>query len=113
VVGAIGYQSGRESLRNSAFDRLTEIRQSQSRQLAAQISDLKNSLVIYTRGATTAQALQAFTAGFDQLANAAVTPQQQQSVTDYYTNQFAKVEDNQTGDDVDVSALLPTSNAEK
>ena len=33
VVGAIGYQSGRSSLRESVFDRLTEIRQSQSRQL--------------------------------------------------------------------------------
>ena len=30
VVGAIGYQSGRNSLRASVFDRLTEIRQSQS-----------------------------------------------------------------------------------
>lgn len=113
VVGAIGYQSGRESLRNSVFDRLTEIRQSQSRQLTAQISDLKNSLVIYTRGSTTTQALQAFTAGFDQLNNATISPQQQQAITDYYNNQFAKVEDNQTGDVVDVSALLPTSNAEK
>lgn len=113
VVGAIGYQSGRESLRNSVFDRLTEIRQSQSRQLSTQISDLKNSLVIYTRGATTTQALQAFTAGFDQLADATITPQQQQAITNYYNNQFAKVEDNQTGDEVDVSALLPTSNAQK
>jgi class 3 adenylate cyclase len=113
VVGAIGYQSGRESLRNAVFDGLTEIRQSQSRQLAAQISDLKNSLVIYTRGSTTTQALQAFTAGFDQLANATITPQQQQAIAEYYNNQFAKVEDNQTGDEVDVSALLPTSNAQK
>jgi class 3 adenylate cyclase len=113
VVGAIGYQSGRESLRNAVFDGLTEIRQSQSRQLAAQISDLKNSLVIYTRGSTTTQALQAFTAGFDQLANATITPQQQQAIAEYYNNQFAKVEDNQTGDEVDVSALLPTSNAQR
>ena len=35
VVGAIGYQSGRSSLRASVFDRLTEIRGSQSRQLEA------------------------------------------------------------------------------
>ncbi len=37
VVGAIGYQSGRSSLRASVFDRLTEIRGSQSRQLEAQV----------------------------------------------------------------------------
>src|ERR1700712_1853292 len=58
VVGAIGYQSGRNSLRTSVFDRLTEIRESQSRALEAQISDLKNSLVIYTRGSTTISAIE-------------------------------------------------------
>ena len=52
VVGAIGYQSGRNSLRASVFDRLTEIRQSQTRQLQIEFSDLKNSLVIYSRGST-------------------------------------------------------------
>ena len=33
VVGVIGYESGRSSLRASAFDRMTEIRESQSRLL--------------------------------------------------------------------------------
>src|ERR1700733_9990666 len=64
IVGAIGYQSGRNSLRNSVFDRLTEIRQSQSRQLQHGIQDLKDSLVIYSRGATATQAIGAFTADF-------------------------------------------------
>src|SRR3954468_20017031 len=67
VVGFIGYQSGRNSLRASVFDRLTEIRQAQSRQLQTGIADLKNSLVVYSRGQTTTLALDAFTAGFDQL----------------------------------------------
>ena len=40
VVGSIGYSSGRHSLQASVFDRLTEIRQSQSRQLQAKFSDL-------------------------------------------------------------------------
>ena len=113
VVGAIGYQSGRSSLRASVFDRLTEIRASQARQLEAQFSDLMNSLVIYTRGSTTAEAVEAFTPAFDQLDNATITPPQWQSVVDYYSNQFGKEEQNQTGNTVDVQALLPTSNAQK
>ncbi|MDT5311485.1 MAG: hypothetical protein QOE74_505 [Mycobacterium sp.] len=113
IVGAIGYQSGRNSLRASVFDRLTEIRQSQSRQLQSGISDLKNSLVVYSRGSTATQAIGAFTAGFDQLATSTITPGQQQSLVDYYTNRFAKDERAQTGQDVDVSALLPTAPAEK
>jgi Mechanosensitive ion channel len=52
VVGAIGYQSGRGSLRASVFDALTEIRQSQTRQLQAEVADLQNSLVVFTRGST-------------------------------------------------------------
>lgn len=113
VVGAIGYQSGRNSLRASVFDRLTEIRESQSRELKSQFSDLKNSLMVYTRGSTTSSALTEFTNGFNQLNNSTINPAQQQSIVDYYTNVFAKIEDNQTGNDVDVTNLLPTSNAQK
>lgn len=113
VVGAIGYQSGRSSLRASVFDALTEIRQSQTRQLAAQMSDLQNSLVVYTRGSTTTEAIEAFTAAFDQLNNATITPAQQQAIVDYYNKQFAPAEDAQTGNEVDVNGLLPTTNAQK
>jgi class 3 adenylate cyclase len=113
VVGAIGYQSGRSSLRASVFDSLTEIRQSQTRQLQGQIADLQNSLVVFTRGSTATEAIQAFTAGFDQLSNATITPTQQQSIIDYYNKEFAPVENEQTGNQVDVTGLLPTSNAQK
>ena len=113
VVGLIGYQSGQSSLRASEFDRLTEIRQSQTRQLQSQISDLQDSLVIYSRGSTATEAIEAYTAGFDQLNNAAITPAQQQAIVKYYDDVFAKHEDAQTGNDVDVDALLPTSNAQK
>ncbi|MCV7226300.1 adenylate/guanylate cyclase domain-containing protein [Mycolicibacterium komossense] len=113
VVGAIGYQSGRNSLRASVFDRLTEIRESQARELESQISDLKNSMVIYTLGSTTSSAIEEFTAGFNQLASSTINPAQQQSIVDYYNNVFAKVEDNQTGNTVDITNLLPASNAQR
>jgi class 3 adenylate cyclase len=112
VVGFIGYTSGRDSLRTSVFDRLTEIRESQTRQLQSQFSDLKNSLVVYSRGSTATQAIEAFTAGFDQLATATVTPQQQRSIVDYYTNRFAKAEAEELGQQIDVPAVLPKGNAE-
>nr|WP_264011915.1 adenylate/guanylate cyclase domain-containing protein [[Mycobacterium] manitobense] len=113
VIGFIGYQSGRSSLRESVFDRLTEIRGSQSRQLESKYTDLKNSLVIYTRGATATQAVEAFTAGFDQLRDATISPQQSQSVVDYYNNRFAVAKREQTGDELDARAILPTSAAQR
>ena len=113
VVGFIGYQSGRSSLRASVFDRLTEIRASQSRQLQAKFSDLEDSLITYTRGATTTEAIQAFTPAFDQLNDATINPAQSQSMVDYYNNYFRTAEQAQTGNNLDVDALLPTSNAQK
>jgi len=113
VVGAIGYQSGRSSLRASVFEALTEIRASQTRQLEAQFSDLKNSLVIYTRGATTTEAVRAFTGAFDQLNDSTISPAQWQSIVDYYNDQFHKAEERQTGDRLDTAALLPMSNSQK
>jgi class 3 adenylate cyclase len=113
VVGAIGYQSGRSSLRASVFDGLTEIRQSQARELQGQVADLQNSLVVFTRGSTATEATRAFTSGFDQLNNATITPAQQQAIVDYYKKEFAPAEDEQTGNEVDIDALLPTTNAQK
>jgi len=113
VVGAIGYQSGRSSLRASVFDRLTEIRSSQSRQLESKFADLEDSLIIYTRGATSTEAIAAFTSGFDQLNDSTINPAQWQSIVDYYSKNFEKAEAEQTGNQVDVDALLPGSNAQK
>lgn len=113
VVGFIGYESGRSSLRASVFDRLTEIRASQTRQLEAQFSDLKNSLVIYTRGETATQAVRAFTAGFDQLNDSTIDPAQSQSIVNYYKQQFANSGGDGNGNRIDVTALLPTSNAQR
>jgi class 3 adenylate cyclase len=113
VVGAIGYQSGRSSLRSAVFDALTEIRASQSRQLQGKFADLKNSLTVFTRGATTTEAIEAFTPAFDQLADATISPQQSQSIADYYDNQFAEEKKKLTGSDLDTQALIPQSNAQR
>jgi class 3 adenylate cyclase len=113
VVGAIGYQSGRSSLRASVFDRLTEIRGSQSRQLEAKFSDLEDSLLVYTRGSTATDAIEAFAPAFDQLNDATISPGQWQSIVDYYNNQFENAGHEQTGNRLSVDALLPTSNTQK
>ena len=69
VVGFIALHAGRSSMRIQVFNRLTELRESQSRALNTEFTDLKNSLIIYSHGANTVPALQAFIAGFDQLPN--------------------------------------------
>ncbi|MFN6545243.1 adenylate/guanylate cyclase domain-containing protein [Mycolicibacterium nivoides] len=113
IVGAIGYQSGRSSLRQSVFDRLTEVRESQTRQLESKFADLEDSLIVYTRGTTTIEAVEAFSGAFAQLNNSTINPQQWQSIVNYYNTEFEPEEQKQTGDAVDVSRLLPTTNAQK
>jgi class 3 adenylate cyclase len=113
VVGAVGFQSGRNSLRASVFDRLTELRESQARAVEAQFNDLKSSLIIYSDGSTATSAMQAFSAGFDQLGGAPISAGQEQAIQRYYNTVFYAAEKAQTGNDPDIAALLPTSNAQK
>lgn len=113
VVGVIGFRAGRASLRDSVLNRLTELRQSQSRELKDQLSDLKNSMIIYARGAHTQGALAEFTAGFDALADKPISPAQSQSITDYYTNTFLKEVQQASGAKLNVDQLLPRDSAQR
>jgi class 3 adenylate cyclase len=113
VVGIIGFQAGRSSLRDAVFSRLTEVRESQSRSLQTQLTDLKNSMIIYTRGATTRNALAAFTTGFDQLQNDTIDPVQSKSISDYYDNVFIKEVEQYSGTKLNPDQLIPTSNAQR
>jgi len=113
VVGFIAFHAGRNSMRTQVFSRLTELRESQSRALKGQFADLENSLVIYSHGAVVAPALQAFIAGFDQLANATIDPAQQQSIVDYYNHTFLQQIAQVGNVKPDLDAVLPTSNAQK
>ena len=113
VVGLIAFQAGRSSLRTEVFHRLTELRESQTRGLQSEFNDLKNSLVLFSHGAITVPAMQAFVAGFDQLADATIDPAQQRAITDYYTNTFMPEIQKYSNLRPDLSAVLPTANAQK
>jgi class 3 adenylate cyclase len=113
VVGLIAFQAGRSSLRSAVFNRLTEVRESQSRALGSEFKDLKNSLVLYSHGAIAVPAIQAFIAGFDQLADAPINPAQQQSIADYYNSTFMKEIEQYSSAKPDLNAVLPATNAQK
>ena len=112
AVGGIAYQTGRNGLRDAAVNRLIEIREAQRRTMTEQVADLRGALISYTHGTMTMDALRDFRAGFDQLANAQITPQMSKAVSDYYRFFVAETE-KYSGVKLDVEALLPTSNAER
>jgi class 3 adenylate cyclase len=113
IVGAIGYQSGRSSLREAALARVTELREAYSHQLESQIDDLGDALVIYTRGTTAVNAMRDFSRGFAELQDSTITPAQWQQIVDYYKSEFKPLADAGSGMDIDITGLLPQSNAQK
>jgi len=96
-----------------AAERMTQLREGQRRAIEMLFADLSNSLAIYSRGYTADEAVQAFTAGFDQLADAPTDPGQQPALEQYYTDHLIKPIQQATGQKLDLAAVLPTGNAQR
>ncbi|MDP7733819.1 adenylate/guanylate cyclase domain-containing protein [Mycobacterium paragordonae] len=113
VIGYIGAISGRNALREVESERLIELRESQKRQIEALFREVTNSLIVYSGGFSIDQAVLALTAGFNQLNNATISGPQQQALANYYQDQMIKPIERVTGEELDLNALLPKTNAEK
>ncbi|OBA62292.1 cyclase [Mycobacterium sp. 1100029.7] len=113
VVGLIGALTGRSALRQVEADRLTELRESQKRQMVALFKEVTNSLIVYSGGYSIVDAERSFTAGFGQLANAQISPAQEQALANYYTTDMVKPIHRITGETIDLNAVLPSSNAQR
>ncbi|OBF55246.1 cyclase [Mycobacterium sp. 852002-53434_SCH5985345] len=113
VIGFIGASSGRNALRQVESERLTELRESQARQVQSLFREVTNSLIVYSGGFSIVEAMTAFTDGFAQLSNATINPAQQQAIVNYYDDNMIKPIKRITGEDLDRNAILPSSNAQK
>lgn len=113
AVGSMARHAGQAEIKSNVLNRLTEIREAQKRALADQFSDLESSLTIYTKSITVRTALVQFTDGFDQLADAETRPEQTKAIEDYYLNHFLKDTERNSGVNLNASALLPNSNAQR
>lgn len=112
VVGVIGYINGTESLKEAAYDRLKEVRDSRSREVMRLFDSVENSLLLASRDGAVIQAEQAFAAGMRDLDAAPVlTPEQEQAVDDYFATDFGPRLEEATGETVDSATFLPTSPA--
>ena len=113
VICAVMYVSGRRALLPAAEERMVELREGQKRAMEMLFADLTNSLAVYSAGFTAIEAVQAFTAGFDQLADAPIDPAQQQSLVTFYKDKLIKPIEHTTGDKLSIEAVLPDGNAQK
>jgi class 3 adenylate cyclase len=113
VICVVEYFSGRRALLPAASERMVEQREAQKRAMEMLFADLTNSLIVYSSGSTAIEAVQAFTAGFDQLADAPTDPGQQQSLVTFYKDKLIRPIQQATGDKLSIDAVLPDSNAQK
>ncbi|OBK18645.1 adenylate/guanylate cyclase domain-containing protein [Mycobacterium asiaticum] len=113
VIGVLAGISGRSALREVESERLIELRESQKRQIEALFTEVTNSLDVYSSGFSVDQAVVALSAGFNQLANATISGPQQQAIVDYYENRMIKPMQRLTGEDIDLNAVLPKTNAQR
>lgn len=128
VVGVIGYLNGTESLKDAAYDRLIEVRDSRSREVNSLFDSVENSLLLASRDSAVVDAEQAFAAGMRELENSAIagdavvaaggeaggsvlTPAQEEEVTAYFEDEFAPALEEATGEPADASSFIPASAA--
>ena len=113
VICVVEYFSGRRALLPAAAERMVQLREGQKRAIEMLFADLTDSLIVYSSGSTAIEAVQAFTDGFDQLANAPIDPGQQQSLVNFYKDKLIKPIQQATGDKLSMDAVLPNNNAQQ
>ena len=112
VVGLIGYVNGRESLREAAFSRLIEVRDSRAREVHELFDTIESTLLLNARGESVREAVQAFAAGFAELDRGKLTDDERAALEQYYTQTFGPKLAEATGQTVDASTLVPTDPAQ-
>ncbi|OBY31555.1 cyclase [Mycolicibacter kumamotonensis] len=113
VVGFVEFQYGAAELQRTATSKLVQAREAQRRAVTSLFTEMTNSLIVLSGGATAADALKAFSTAFSELSSATVTPDQQRAIVAYYRDQFVGALGERTGEEADIAALMPTSTAQR
>ncbi|MET0672449.1 MAG: adenylate/guanylate cyclase domain-containing protein [Microbacterium pygmaeum] len=113
VVGIIGYVNGTQALRTIAYEKLVEIRESRAREVTQLFATIENAVRLGAMNDTSRQAIQDFTAGFDQLQGQEVDAAASAALSTYYTDSFAADLSEATGQDVDGAEFTPRDAAEQ
>lgn len=112
VVGIIGYVNGTEALRTIAYEKLVEIRENRSREVAQLFGSIENAVRLSAMNETSRQAARAFTAGFAELEAREADAAASALLDGYYRDTFAADLAEATGESVDGSTFAPRGGAQ-
>ncbi|MFD4959603.1 adenylate/guanylate cyclase domain-containing protein [Microbacterium sp. NPDC058389] len=113
IVGIIGYVSGRESLRASAIDQLTTIRELRVHELETSMAGLQRGVQLDSRNLSAQTASKALNAAWDELQSKELTPEQADELRAYYADTFIPRLQERSDDTYSETAFIPSSNAGK
>ena len=112
VAGIIGYTFGTTALRDSEYQRLTQLRESRNREIKAFYGGISDAATVLTHSNTTIRAVQDFSRAFADLQETPLPPGTVETVRDYYDTVFGPGLTEVTGVEADPELYQPTSNAQ-
>ena len=113
VVGVVGYRSGREALRDKAFEELRFVRNARTEAIEREYGRLVDNLLVFTRGQTAIQAVEALHEGFHELEDTTLTADQESDLEAYYSDVFVPNLDRNLGTTSLPDVFVPTSPAQR
>ena len=111
LVGVIGYVNATDSLRDAAFERLVEVRDSRAREISRLFSTIESTVIVHSRGQSVVDATLAFTQAFDELGDVALTDEQAALLESYYSDTFGPRLSEATGSVANVESFVPNTAA--
>lgn len=112
TAGVIGYMSGTTSLRSAEYERLTQLRESRSREITTFYDSKSNAANVLTAAPSTVAAMRDFTAAFAELQKTPLPPGAREAVDRYYADVFDRRLETASGQPTDGQLFRPTSNAQ-
>ena len=111
LVGLIGYVNATDSLRDAAFERLVEVRESRSREISRLYSTIENTVVVHSRGQSVVDATRAFAEAINDLEGRELDPERAALLESYYAEVFGPRLADATGESVDANSFEPRDDA--
>lgn len=111
IVGIIGFVNGRDSLRDSAIDQLTTIRELRATAIENEFAAIQRGVMLDSRNASAVEGATAFVDAFAELQSAELAPEATATLESYYADSFVPALEERSGLEYEPSAFIPASPA--
>ena len=111
IVGVIGFLNGRDSLRDSAIDQLTTIRELRATAIENEFTAIQRGVMLDSRNASAVEGARAFISAFDELQSADPDPAVSSLLEAYYAESFVPALEERSGLEYEPAAFIPASPA--